>query len=161
MAFHFLKSIKATPKECPVLFEWHLNLLISSVSDFQIQLVYFFTLLIISSYVKFNVGCLTDYVQFQIKNEKEANSLLSYLKCRLPNLMLSLRKNSQLISKNTCKWISLPPLNKEWNDEEGDYMEFFNYWKIYKNYQKPGAVYISSLYVPRIKHGTLVFYAEM
>ena len=25
-----------------------------------------------------------------------------------------------------------------WNtDEEGDYMEFFNYWKIYKNYQKP------------------------
>ena len=27
---------------------------------------------------------------------------------------------------------------KAWNtDEEGDYMEFFNYWKIYKNYKKP------------------------
>ena len=25
-----------------------------------------------------------------------------------------------------------------WNtDEEGDYMEFFNYWKIHENYQKP------------------------
>ena len=32
--------------------------------------------------------------------------------------MLSLRKNSQLISNNTCKWITLPPLNKEWNNEE-------------------------------------------
>ena len=32
--------------------------------------------------------------------------------------MLSLRKNSQLISKNTCKWIPLVPLNKEWTDDE-------------------------------------------
>ena len=32
--------------------------------------------------------------------------------------MLSLRKNSQLISTNTCKWVPLVPLNKEWNDNE-------------------------------------------
>ena len=60
----------------------------------------------------------TSYVQFKIANIEEANSLLSYLKCKLPNFMLSLRKNSQLISNNTCKWITLPPLNKEWNNEE-------------------------------------------
>jgi len=32
--------------------------------------------------------------------------------------MLSLRKPSQDISESTCKWIPLPPLNKEWTDEE-------------------------------------------
>ena len=40
------------------------------------------------------------------------------MKCRLPNCMLSLRKNSQHTCASTCKWIPLPPLNKEWNDEE-------------------------------------------
>ena len=40
------------------------------------------------------------------------------MKCRLPNLILSLRKNSQDISESTCKWIPLPPLNKEWTDDE-------------------------------------------
>jgi len=58
------------------------------------------------------------YVHFKIKNMDEATSLLSYLKCKLPNIMLSLRKNSQLISNNTCKWIPLPPLDKVWDDEE-------------------------------------------
>ena len=32
--------------------------------------------------------------------------------------MLSLRKNSQDISETTCKWIPLPPLTKEWCDED-------------------------------------------
>jgi hypothetical protein len=58
------------------------------------------------------------YISFKLSNEEEAKSLLSYMKCRLPNLMLSLRKNSQDISESTCKWIPLPPLNKEWTDEE-------------------------------------------
>jgi hypothetical protein len=40
------------------------------------------------------------------------------MKCKLPNFMLSLRKSSQDISEATCKWIPLPLLNKEWNDEE-------------------------------------------
>jgi hypothetical protein len=60
----------------------------------------------------------TSYVQFKIANIDEANSLLSYLKCKLPNFMLSLRKNSQLISNNTCKWIPLVSLNKLWTDDE-------------------------------------------
>ena len=40
------------------------------------------------------------------------------MKCKLPNLLLSLRKSSQDISETTCKWIPLPPLNKEWTDKE-------------------------------------------
>lgn len=58
------------------------------------------------------------YISFKLSNEEEAKSLLSYMKCRLPNLMLSLRKNSQDISESTCKWLPLPPLNKEWTDDE-------------------------------------------
>jgi site-specific DNA-methyltransferase (adenine-specific) len=58
------------------------------------------------------------YISFKVSNENEAKSLLSYMKCKLLNLLLSLRKSSQDISEATCKWIPLVPLNKEWNDEE-------------------------------------------
>jgi hypothetical protein len=58
------------------------------------------------------------YISFAVDTEPEAKSLLSYMKCRLPNMLLSLRKISQNISSDTCKWIPLPPLNKEWTDEE-------------------------------------------
>ena len=58
------------------------------------------------------------YISFKVSNEDEAKSLLSYMKCRLPNFMLSLRKNSQDIQEQSIKWIPLPPLNKEWTDEE-------------------------------------------
>ena len=58
------------------------------------------------------------YISFNINSEEEAKSLVSYMRCRLPNFMLSLRKSSQDISESTCKWIPLPPLNKEWTDHE-------------------------------------------
>uniref|UniRef100_A0A6C0HMP8 Uncharacterized protein n=1 Tax=viral metagenome TaxID=1070528 RepID=A0A6C0HMP8_9ZZZZ len=58
------------------------------------------------------------YISFKVSNEDEAKSLLSYMKCRLPNFMLSIRKNSQHINEDVCKWIPLPPLNKEWTDVE-------------------------------------------
>ena len=58
------------------------------------------------------------YISFNVNSEEEAKSLLSYMRCKLPNFMLSLRKNSQDISESTCKWIPLPPLNKEWADDE-------------------------------------------
>jgi hypothetical protein len=58
------------------------------------------------------------YISFKVSNEDEALSLVSYLKCRLPNFMLSLRKNSQDIQEQSIKWIPLPPLNKEWTDKE-------------------------------------------
>ena len=57
------------------------------------------------------------YISFKVSNEKEAKSLLSYMKCKLPNFMLSLRKQSQDINENTCKWIPLPTLDKEWTDK--------------------------------------------
>jgi len=56
------------------------------------------------------------YISFHLNTLEEARSFESYLKCRLPNFMLSLRKTSQHISKATCKWIPLPPLNKIWTD---------------------------------------------
>ena len=58
------------------------------------------------------------YISFKVSNENDAKSLLSYMKCKLPNFMLSLRKISQHINEATCKWIPLPPLNKNWNDDE-------------------------------------------
>jgi hypothetical protein len=68
------------------------------------------------------------YISFKINNNKEAESLLSYLKCRLPNFMLSLRKVSQDISMDTCKWIPLVPLNKQWTDDE-----VFQYFELSDN----------------------------
>jgi hypothetical protein len=65
-----------------------------------------------------NEICNQSYILFEVENEEEAKSLLTYMKCRLPNILLSLRKSSQDICKSTCKWIPLPPLNKEWTDEE-------------------------------------------
>ena len=64
------------------------------------------------------------YISFNLNSEDKAKSLLSYMKCKLPNLLLSLRKSSQDISEATCKWIPLPSLNKEWNDE--DVYTYFN-----------------------------------
>lgn len=58
------------------------------------------------------------YISFQVSNESEAKSLLSYMKCKLPNLLLSVRKSSQDISEATCKWIPLVPLDRVWNNDE-------------------------------------------
>ena len=57
------------------------------------------------------------YISFKTHDINQANSLLSYLKCKLPNFMLSLRKISQHINESTCKWIPLPPLDQEWTDD--------------------------------------------
>ena len=65
------------------------------------------------------------YIGFKIDDIEEAKSLLSYMKCRLPNFMLSLRKISQDISESTCKWIPLPPLDREWTDEK-----IYEYFKL-------------------------------
>jgi len=72
-----------------------------------------------------NEICNQSYILFEVNNEKEAKSLLSYLKCKLPNFMLSLRKSSQDISETTCKWIPLVPLNKELTDNE-----IYKYFKL-------------------------------
>ena len=60
------------------------------------------------------------YISFNVKNKNEAISLLSYMKCKLPNFMLSLRKKTHHTNKNTCLWIPLVPLDKNivWTDEK-------------------------------------------
>ena len=44
--------------------------------------------------------------------------MLSYLDTKFANYMLSIRKISQDISENTCKWIPLVPLDREWSDDK-------------------------------------------
>ncbi len=56
------------------------------------------------------------YISFKTDSLHQANSLMSYLRTKFANLMLSLRKMSQDISENTCKWIPMVPLDREWND---------------------------------------------
>ena len=68
------------------------------------------------------------YISFENKNKSESESLLSYIKCRLPNFMLSQIKNSQDISEFTCKWIPLPPLDRIWTDDE-----VYKYFKLTKD----------------------------
>ena len=58
------------------------------------------------------------YRAFNINNEQEAFSLVSYLQTNFANNLLSLRKISQHIKAETCKWIPLVPLDREWNDEK-------------------------------------------
>jgi site-specific DNA-methyltransferase (adenine-specific) len=65
------------------------------------------------------------YISFKVNDEKEAKSLLSYLECKLPNYMLSIRKISQDINENVCKWIPLVPLDRIWDDSR-----VFEYFKI-------------------------------
>lgn len=65
------------------------------------------------------------YISFKVNTEEEAKSLLSYLKCKLPNFLLSIRKNSQHINEDVCSWIPLPPLNQIWNDED-----LYNFFKL-------------------------------
>jgi site-specific DNA-methyltransferase (adenine-specific) len=58
------------------------------------------------------------YISFHVNNEEEAKSLLSYLDTKFANHMLSIRKISQDISENTCKWIPLVPLDRIWTDDK-------------------------------------------
>lgn len=65
------------------------------------------------------------YISFEVADEKEAQSLESYLKCKLSNLLLSIRKISQDISFATCSWIPLVPLDRIWTDVK--LFEYFNF----------------------------------
>jgi site-specific DNA-methyltransferase (adenine-specific) len=62
--------------------------------------------------------CVSDsYISFFVDTESQAESLLSYLKCKLANYLLSLRKISNTIKPDTCKWIPMVPFDREWTDE--------------------------------------------
>jgi site-specific DNA-methyltransferase (adenine-specific) len=57
------------------------------------------------------------YISFRVNNEDEAKSLLSYFDTKFANHMLSIRKISQHINGNVCKWIPLLPLDRTWSDD--------------------------------------------
>ena len=58
------------------------------------------------------------YISFRVNNEDEAKSLLSYLDTKFANYILSVRKISQHINGDVCKWIPLVPLDRLWNDDK-------------------------------------------
>lgn len=58
------------------------------------------------------------YISFRVNNEEEAKSLLSYLETKFANHKLSIRKISQDISENTCKWIPFVPLDRTRTDDK-------------------------------------------
>ena len=57
------------------------------------------------------------YISFRVSSKTEAESLVSYMKTKLVNFLLGLRKCSQDINEKTCKWIPLPPLDRTWTDD--------------------------------------------
>ena len=57
------------------------------------------------------------YISFKVNSETEADNLVIYLKTKFANFLLSLRKNTQDIKPDTCKYIPLVDLSISWTDE--------------------------------------------
>ena len=69
------------------------------------------------------------YISFKVKSKKESKSLYSYLKCKLVQILLSLRKQTHNIcNSNNFIWIPLVPLNQEWNNNK-----LYEYFELDKN----------------------------
>jgi site-specific DNA-methyltransferase (adenine-specific) len=58
------------------------------------------------------------YIGFRVSTEAEGKSLISYLNCKLPNYLLSIRKISQHINTDVVKWVPLVPLDRIWDDKQ-------------------------------------------
>lgn len=68
---------------------------------------------------------ITDsYISFFVNDINEALSLKSYLSTNFSNYLLSLRKVSQTVKGDTCKWIPIVPFDRQWTDEL--LFEYFN-----------------------------------
>jgi hypothetical protein len=57
------------------------------------------------------------YISFRADTREEAESLVSYMQTRFANHMLSIRKISHNLCKDTCKWIPMVPLDRIWTDD--------------------------------------------
>lgn len=66
---------------------------------------------------KNNEVCNQSYIVFEVNNEVESKSLLSYISTKFANCLLSFRKITQDLKPDTCKWIPMVPLDREWTDE--------------------------------------------
>jgi site-specific DNA-methyltransferase (adenine-specific) len=62
--------------------------------------------------------CNQSYIIFEVGSENEANYLLSYLNTKFANFLLSLRKISQDIKPDTCRWIPYIKMDKHWTDDK-------------------------------------------
>ena len=66
------------------------------------------------------------YISFKVESEEQAKSLYSYLKCKLVQILLSLRKQTHNIcNSSNFIWIPLVPLDQEWNDNK-----LYKYFKL-------------------------------
>lgn len=64
------------------------------------------------------------YMVFLTNSESESKSLISYMDTKFCNFFLSLRKKTQNMKPDTCKWIPIVPFDREWTDEQlFDYFE--------------------------------------
>jgi len=64
-----------------------------------------------------NEVCNQSYILFEVDNEIEAKNLLSYINTKFANFLLSLRKISQDLKPDSCKWIPILDFSKEWTDD--------------------------------------------
>lgn len=60
--------------------------------------------------------CNQSYIVFEVGSLEEATSLVSYMNTIMVNFMMGIRKFSQHISPDTCKWIPLLPLDRVFTD---------------------------------------------
>jgi hypothetical protein len=85
-------------------------------------------------YVKPGLGVPAKYRQLEVKDQLEGESIVSYLKCKLPLVIYSQTKTSRTIDGPQTRFIPEVPFNKSWNDtdiykyfgltqEEIDYVE--------------------------------------
>jgi site-specific DNA-methyltransferase (adenine-specific) len=71
-----------------------------------------------------NEVCNQSYICFELDSELESKNLIKYIDTKFANFLLSIRKISQDLKPDTCKWIPYIDLNKEWSDS--DLSIFFN-----------------------------------
>jgi len=64
------------------------------------------------------------YMVFLTNSENESKSLISYMNTKFCNFFLSLRKKTQNMKPDTCKWIPLVPFDREWTDDQ--LFDYFN-----------------------------------
>jgi site-specific DNA-methyltransferase (adenine-specific) len=58
------------------------------------------------------------YLSYTVESLEAAERLVKYLDLKLPNLLTSLRKSTQNINESVTKWIPLPPMDRDWTDEQ-------------------------------------------
>lgn len=75
-------------------------------------------------YVDNNSVVSDTYIFLNVKNKKEADSLISYMNTQFVHYLVCLRKIDSAIKPSTLKWIPQVPLDRIWNDNR--VFDYFN-----------------------------------